>query len=868
MSVATDRASAAAGRATGGSGATLPLVLRLALRELRSGLSGFGIFIACIALGVAVITGIGTLADGLLNGFSQQGRTLLGGDVTASRIHKRATPEELGKLKALGRVSEAGLMRSMARVPAKDDQTLVEIKAVDNAYPLVGQLTLASGRPLDAVLNQPATAVVAKGLLDRLGLKPGDSFELGGTPVTIADVITNEPDKIGARLAFGPRVLMSIPSLEATGLVQPGTLIRWRYAVADDAGAAQSADGLTALKATVGDDLRKEGFIIQDRTNPSPSVTRTIDRLRQFLSLLGLTALLVGGVGVANAVNTFVERRRASIATYKSVGASQRTVFAVLLTQIMMIASVGIAIGLAIGIAVPLVVPLIIGDNATIPLVPIITPWTLIIGTLYGLLIALLFTIWPLGQAERVKPAALFRDDVGAGDGARVLPGKVAIILTALVASGLVALTYIASGTPRISLGFLAGVSVILALFWLLGTAVTWAARRMARPRRPELALAITGLAAPGGLTRSVVLSLGAGLSLLVAVALVDRSLVAELEGRLPENSPNFFALDINKRDLGAFTKDVTSVVADASVRTAPMLRGRIVELNGVAADKANAPPEAEWVLRGDRGLSFAEELPEGSKIVAGDWWPKGYSGEPQVSFVDTLARDLGLKIGDTVTVNVLGRNITARIANLRQIDWESLSINFVMVFSPNTLEAAPYNVLATITLPKTATVQQEAEIGRAVGRSLPSVTMIRVRDAIEAFAGVFGSVMLAVRAAGSVTLIAGALVLAGALATAQRRRILQAVILKCIGATRRKLLTAHVVEYGLLALIAAGLAILLGTIAAYIVTAYVLEVSFTLSWSAIAIALIGSLGLILAFGAIGTWRVLEARPVQYLRTL
>ncbi|MEL7302506.1 MAG: FtsX-like permease family protein, partial [Pseudomonadota bacterium] len=839
----------------------LPLVPRLALRELRSGLSGFGIFVACIALGVAVITGIGTLADGLLNGFAQQGRTLLGGDITVSRIHRRATAEELAGFGKLGSVSEAGLLRSMARVPARDDQALVEIKSVDNAYPLVGTFELKSGKALADVIAQPATAVVAESLLDRLRLVVGDTFELGGKPIKVGGVIANEPDKIAARLAFGPRVLVSTDTLLATGLVQPGTLIRWRYAITNDADDPLATDAET-LKS-----FRDAGFIVRDRTNPSPSVTQTIDRLRQFLSLLGLTALLVGGVGVANAVNTFVDRRRASIATYKAVGASQATVFRVFLTQIMAIAAVGIAIGLVVGISVPLAIPYFVGNDFAIPLAPTLTWQTVVIGIAYGALIALLFTIWPLGQAERVKPAALFRDDVG-GSTSGALPGRASLIRTGLVAAALAGLTYAASGTPRISMGFLAGVVVILALFWGLGTLVTYVARRMSRPRRPELALAMTGLAAPGGLTRSVVISLGAGLSLLVAVALVDRSLVAELEGRLPENSPNYFALDINKNDLARFDSEVRSAVPKADVQTAPMLRGRIVELNGVATDKAKAPPEAEWVLRGDRGLSFAETLPKGSTIVSGAWWPANYSGEPQVSFVEDLAKDLGLKIGDTVTVNVLGRNVTARIANLRRIDWESLSINFVMVFSPNTLAAAPYNVLATVRLPKETTAEQEAAVGRAVGRVMPSVTMIRVRDAIEAFAGVFGSVMVAVRAAGSITLLAGALVLAGALATAQRRRIIQAVILKCIGATRRKLLTAHLVEYGLLALIAATLAVLFGAIAAYVVTAFVLEVSFTLSPTAILLALAVSLGLILTFGALGTWRVLAARPVPYLRSL
>ena len=204
---------------------------------------------------------------------------------------------------------------------------------------------------------------------------------------------------------------------------------------------------------------------------------------------------------------------------------------------------------------------------------------------------------------------------------------------------------------------------------------------------------------------------------------------------------------------------------------------GSIVRVKGVPADDAKVKPEAQWVLNGDRGLTYAETLPKGSKIVAGKWWTNDGGSEPQVSFVADLAAEMGLTIGDTITVNILGRNITARITSLREIQWESLAINFVMVFSPNTLQAAPHNLLATVQFPKTTAAAKESTVAREIGRKLPSVSMIRVKDAINVFADVFGKVMIAVRVAASVTLLAGALVLAGALATAQRRRVLQAVV-------------------------------------------------------------------------------------------
>jgi putative ABC transport system permease protein len=357
------------------------------------------------------------------------------------------------------------------------------------------------------------------------------------------------------------------------------------------------------------------------------------------------------------------------------------------------------------------------------------------------------------------------------------------------------------------------------------------------------------------------------GLSLLVAVALVDSSLVSELTGRLPQNAPAYFVLDVAKSDQTALETLVKKEVPGSSVESAPMLRGRMVALKGVPVEQIKVGPESAWVLTGERGLTFSSSLPSGSTVVQGAWWPPDVSGDPLVSFESDLAKKLGLTVGDSVTVNVLGRNITARITNLREVKWDNLSLNFVMVFSPNALQSAPYKLLATIMLPHTATLESEVALSRSLGRAFPAITPIRVKDAIAQFNAVLDKVLTAVRVAGGVTLISGALVLAGALATAQRRRILDAVILKAIGVSRRRILTSHLLEYGLLALIAALFALALGALAAYIAVTYVMMVPFAFSWSAVAQALGLAFALVAIFGGIGTFAVLQAPAVPYLKT-
>ncbi len=861
---------------TSGLAAHVPL-LSLALRELRGGLRGFYVFVACVALGVAVIAGVGALSDALRAGFEKQGEALLGGDVTLARPHRRIEPGERAWLNQRGRVSETATLRAMARRLDATEQVLVELKGIDAAYPLVGALTLrTTAAPIAKMPATPASAppitvaaaladngaAVDEILLERLQLKLGDRVTLGNRAVVIRAIVDTEPDKITDRLTFGPRVFVALATLDGTGLAEPGSLVRWRYALKLDENT--DSQRLISFRDAAKAQFPDAGFTVADRRDPAPQVTKTLERLKQFLTLIGLTSLLVGGVGIANAVSTYIDRRRKVIATFKSLGASSRQIFLLHLVQILLISALGVAIGLALGMLLPAVLNATIGDALPIRAEIAVRPMTLLIATVYGLLVALLFTLWPLGRAEQVRAGVLFRDEV-APEYALPRPG----IIVATIACGLamLALALVTSESQKLAFYFCLGLAGVFAVFHGLGSLLSVAARRVKRPRRPELALAIASLGAPGGLTRSVVLSLGSGLSLLVAVALTDAAIIDELQSRLPKNSPNFFVLDIPRSDIDGFTSIIRREQPAAHVNQAPMLRGRIVRLAGKPVEEMKIPPQAQWVLNGDRGLTYADEVPEGSKLVKGDWWAKDYDGEPLVSFEAELAKLLGIKIGDTVTINILGRNIEARIANLREVHWESLAINFVMVLSPNALKGAPHNLMATVALPKEVTIAKEAELARQIGKAYPAVTAIRVKDAINSFNSVFTKIMKAVRAAGSITLLAGGLVLAGALATAQRRRIKQAVIIKVLGGTRAKILTMHALEYGILALATALVALVVGSIAAYATLTQVMDVPFVFSLGTVVQAIGVSLILVMLLGAFGTWRVLTAPAVPYLRS-
>ncbi|MFP4538851.1 MAG: ABC transporter permease, partial [Dichotomicrobium sp.] len=563
-------------------------------------------------------------------------------------------------------------------------------------------------------------------------------------------------------------------------------------------------------------------------------------------------------------ITAFVARKRKSAAIYKAIGASTGLTLTTFMLQVLMLALLGIAIGLTFGSLIPFVLDRAFADMLPIPIDLGIQPGALALAAAYGLLTALAFILWPLGRAGQIRPAELLREEITAR---KSWPPRAFIAGSVASALVLAALAIWLSEVRLIAAVTVAGVGVVFAIFLGVGRLIRHLAARTPRPRQPELALALANLGGPGGLTITLALSLGAGLALLTMIALTDTSLRGELQTDLPEMAPSHFFLGIPKDRFAEFSGIVSDNAPSAELNTAPMLRGRITALDGTPSGQIDAPDDAKWVLDGDRGITFSEDKPEYSEIVAGEWWAPDHSGEPLVSFEEELARQLGIEVGDTLTVNVLGREITARVANLRTVAWERLSINFVMIFSPNALENAPYRVLATLNWPDGVEPAAETAALKAVTAAFPTVTAVTVRDVLQSVGRILAQVMTAIRIAASLTLIAGVIVLAGAFATAQRRRIYEAVVLKVLGARRRNIVLAHILEYVLMALAVAVFAAALGAVAAWLLVTQVMGVDFTFSALALVQAGILAVLLMVIFGSIGTLQVLGAKAAPYLRS-
>ena len=841
----------------------LPLAFRLALREMRGGLRGFYIFMLCILLGTAAIAGVNSVARSMTSAIDAQGRDILAADIRFGLKNRGASAEERAYIESLGTVQLSTNLRSMIRSEDKSAQALAELKAVDGRYPLYGTFTAEPNQPIQDLLAETDGsfgAVAAPLLLDRLGLKVGDRILLADMPMTIRATIVSEPDALSDGFSFAPRLVVSHDALVKSGLIKIGSLVDNFYRVKLN----DASLGRREIRKEAEEKFPQAGWSIRGAGNAAPGLTENIERFSEFLTLVGLAALAAGGVGVANAVSAFLDQKRQVIASFKGLGAPGHLIVMIYMIQILAIAAVAILGGLIVGAAVTPIAAHFLEGYVPVPKGFQLYADALAIAALFGFLTTIAFSILPLGRSRLIRATELFRSQ--SYDGWRLVP--VRYYLAAVAAFLAVALLAVFSSENRfIAFVFIVATAGAFLVLRLVAAGVAALARRVPKVNSPALRLAIGNIHRPGALTSSVVLSLGLGLTLLAALALIEGNLRGNLSGAMAEKAPNFFFIDIQGRDLASFRNVLTKTAPDGAVVEVPMLRGRILAFNGEDVQKREIDPNARWVLQGDRGITYAEAIPANSSLKEGSWWPKDYAGEPLVSFSAEEAGELRLKVGDTVTVNVLGRNITARIANFRNVEWRSMSINFVMVFSPSTFKGAPHAWLATLTDPG-ASLADDAIVMRDVTNAFPGITSVRVKDALDVASSIVAQIAVAIRAAASIAIVVSVLVLAGAIAAGNRARIHDAVVLKTLGARRMMLARAYLYEYFLLGLSASVFALAAATAAAWYVMIGIMDLPFEFlpgtAFSTVAVALLVTAGT----GLIGTWSVLGQKAAPVLREL
>ncbi|MCZ4281045.1 FtsX-like permease family protein [Kiloniella laminariae] len=834
------------------------LAMTFALRELRGGIKGFRIFLGCLFLGVSAIAAVGSISASIEQGLRNDGRNLLGGDIALNLVHQQATPEQINWLGDRGKVSLVREMRAMGRQDQPSGKrTLIELRAVDNVYPLYGDIVLDPAAPLQDVLEMKDGqwgAVVAPNLLRKLDLNIGDIIVVGDTRYVVRGALIKEPDLSTRAFTYGPTVMVSGDSLESTGLIQPGSMVRYDYRLA-----LPLSTDLAQFQNQLGTSFPDAGWRVRSSEQAAPRISQFIDILGMYLTLIGLATLLVGGVGVANAVKSFMDSKVAIIATFKCLGASSSLIFQIYLAQILFLTLAGTLAGLLAGAAAPYFAASFAGDILGWDIAAGLYPEPLLLAAAFGFLTALTFSLWSLSRAGKTSPARLFQDLTSPITG-RPTPRALCVLA---LSSALLALTAVAfSSNPKIAGFFITGAIATFMIYHFVGWVVTRLTRALPRASHPALRTAIANLHRPGAPTSSVILSMGLGLTVLVIVALLEGNVSRAVTQSLPEEAPGFYFIDIQPEQVEDFEKLVLATDGVSELHRVPMMRGRITAVKGTSPDELEIPSEIKWVFRSDRGLTWSAEMPENTKIVAGDWWPEDYNGKPLVSLDEQVAKGLNLSLGDSLTINLLGRPIEVEIANLRKIDWGGLEINFVMVFSPGLMSRAPQTHIATVK----AAPEIEDALEIAVTDRFANVSSIRVKEALQAATELLGHVALALSVIATVALLAGTLVLGGAVAAGHQRRVYDAVVLKVLGASRRALTLTFFLEFGLLGIISASVAVVIGSIASWAITVYILRLEFSLLSEVMILTPLIALVATLLCGYIGTWSALRQRPAPLLR--
>jgi putative ABC transport system permease protein len=840
----------------------LPLALRLAGRELRGGARGFRVFLACLALGVAAIAAAGSTAQAFRAGLAAQARQILGGDLSVSVNLRPFNAGERATFARLGAVDYAASVNAMAQAPS-GDRRLVELRGVSGPFPLVGQVELSGARNLAQALSpvgDAAGAAVEKPLLDRLNLKLGDRFLVGNTPVVIRAILVSEPDQLSRGFALGPRVLVRMATVENAGFLTAGIPFGDTARIALPPG-VPLGQAKARLKAALTADGAPADWRIEDRSNAAPGLARLIDQLEFFLGFIGLASLVAGGLGVQVAVSAHLEARKTSIAVLKALGAEGALARNVYLIQIGVLALAGVGLGLIVGGAAPLILGALIQNSLPVPALFALYPEPLVRAGAFGLLAAAAFSLGPLARARATPPAALFRRQMSAR------PAFSLELVGALIAAILLALLAIATApTPLAAAVMIGGVILAFGLLWALGAGAAWGAGRLRGLTRGAARLGLANLAGPGSAARNAAPAIGLGVALLSAVVLIQSSLLTQVAQVAPRTAPSLIFTGLSEDQGPRFQAEVAQGFGRPLTREtwlmAPFFTGRITAIRGRPIAQTRIDPGKRWAYDRDLGMSVLGPAPINAGVIKGHWWAADYAGPPLAAISADIAQGANLKLGDVITIDVLGRAIDARVAVIRRVDLAGFGAGFPVVLDPAALAGADLKLIAIAK----ASPAEERRVTLALGRDFPQVNVISVREALASAADLFARLALAIRAAAAVAALAGLLVLTGAIAARAQARAREAAVLKVLGASRAQILTAYALEYGAVGLIAGIAGVALGVAAAWPIVTGVFEASWSLDWRGAGALILAAALLATVGGAAAAFWALRRRPAAVLR--
>ena len=880
--------------------------LRMAWRETRGAWRHFIHFFVCIALGVGALVGVALFASNVEQTVTREARALLGGDleIRLSRLLSEQGKSVLESVAdrgiAMTHVSELVAMAAVAEHDRGQQTQIVELKAVESAYPLYGRLDLEPKGALSHLLAstmdvcQPPPclgAVVEESLLIRMGLSVGDRVKIGQAIFTITAVIRKEPDRVANAFSLGPRVIVSREGLMAAELIQPGSRIRERYLLR----LPPTLSPQTLMYELRGR-LAGESARIVTYQNAQPALRRFLEQLSRYLGLIGLTALFVGGIGVGMTVQAFIREKLHTIAVLKTVGADSKAVVQAYLVQAVCLGLIGSVAGAALGLGLQAVLPSLAKEvfaSYLLEQVQIVggLTWATVLpimkGVALGLLTTLLFTLWPLLGVREIRPALIFRREVAPSGGVLLaketlclsrwrhvfgLSDPIRMICVTGIAVGLAGLAIWQAGSWTVGLLFILALAVAVGLLVLVSRLLVRGLSRLPRPRSLSVRQAVGNLHRPGSQAAGVMVAIGVGVMVIVAVSVMEHSLIRQIGESRPSDAPTFFFIDIQPDQKEGFVRLIEQQTAGKTPEVTPLVRSRLHALDGrpvVLDEESEEQRQREregrkrWYFTREYVLTFLEDLPKDNVVTRGTWWNPGMApAGPLVSVEEEAARNLGLDVGSTIEFDIQGSTVAAEVSSIRKVDWGGFSTNFYMILSPGSLEGAPVTYVGTVRVPP----EEEVRLQRAVVRSFPNVTAINVGDVLDSVARILDRLSLAIRSVALFCILAGSFVMAAALAATKYRRLYESVLLKALGATRGVIAKSFAAEYALLGAAAGLIGVLLASALSWSVLYFFLDVPWLFVPRVLVAGFALTVVLALAVGFLSTFRLLGQRPLSVLR--
>jgi putative ABC transport system permease protein len=840
----------------------LSFIFNLAWRELRASWRRLLFFFLCIGIGVGSIVALRSMIQSLNRAVAGEARALMTADVQAET--SREWPQEaLAKIEKLARPPLVEARTETIEAPtmlrpsdaSSGGALMVELKGVERGFPLYGDFRLDDGRPFDFALVENGGAVVAPMLLERLNLKVGDRVRIGEREFEIRGVSKQEPGSSGG-FRLGPRVFIARADLEAAGLTGFGSRARRKILF-------KTADGrlnelVTTLKTEVGNNL----INVRSYRESEESLGEQFARAENYLSLTGLVVLVLGGIGVSSVTRVFVEQKKKTIAVLKCVGATGARLTAAYLAQVLALGAMGSLLGVALAKAALLFVRARFADSLPPNLVYDLQPGAVAQGLGLGLLISLLFSALPLLRIRRIKPNMLLREAEQDAPGKRLDLWRA--VVAGLVLAGLLLLTSWQAGSLRVGIFFLGGLGVTALVLYLAAWLLIFLVRRARGLGTFAVRQAVNSMHRPGNQTRVIVLAVGLGAFLVLSVQSLQAGLLDEFDVARRGNLPNMYLIDV-QRDQVEGVRELIQQATGASAELIPTVRARITSINGQEIDLDAAGMRRE---RGRLGreyvVTYRPRLEYNETLVAGRFWDETPSEQAEVSIEEGLRGAGGIDLGGTITFDVQGRKIEARVSSVRRVDWRNSRTGFLVLFRPGALDKAPATFVGAIDGPTTE--PERSRFQRAIVDRYPNVSVIDVADIVRGVSRILSNITLAVSFIGGFVFLSGALILVGSIAMTKFQRVYEAAVLKTLGAERRVLLTIMLAEYGLLGLVAGVVGAAAANGLSYAVSRYVLEIDWSFAPILNAAGVATTVLLVAAVGALSSLDVLTKKPLSILR--